>query len=111
MSEDAYKAVATLDALPSGKSLVVEIDEHELLLCHTPEGIFAIDNLCTHAAERLSGGKLKGFRIFCPLHGASFDVRDGCALTRPASVALKTYPVRCVEEEIQVQWLPQASST
>jgi 3-phenylpropionate/trans-cinnamate dioxygenase ferredoxin subunit len=99
-----YCKVAEVDALPRGKTLCVEIDGREILLCHTAEGIFAVDNLCTHAAERLCGGKLKGHRILCPLHGAAFDVRDGSALTRPASVALATYAVRVDDDGIAVQW-------
>ena len=104
MGTGLYYKVADVDALPRGKTLCVEIEGREILLCHTAEGIFAVDNLCTHAAERLCDGKLKGNRILCPLHGAAFDVRDGSVLTRPASVALATYAVRVDDEGIAVQW-------
>ena len=90
--------VATADLPPRGKSLCVDVPGREILLCHTAEGFFAVDNLCTHAAARLCEGKLKGHRIICPLHGAAFDVRDGSVLTRPASVALNSYAV-CVDGE------------
>ena len=90
MSEDNYRVIAGEADIPRGKTLCVEVDGRELLLCHTAEGIFAVDNLCTHAEARLCEGKLKGNRILCPLHGAAFDVRDGSALTRPASVPLAT---------------------
>src|SRR5512137_2803035 len=85
-----------------GKTLCVEVNGREILLCHTADGIFAVDNLCTHAAARLCEGKLKGHRILCPLHGAAFDVRDGSALTRPATTALATYPVRLDDEGISL---------
>ena len=94
MSTDSFDVVASVAELPRGKTLVVQQGDVQVLLCHTSEGIFAVNNLCTHAAEPLCNGKLKGHRIFCPLHGAAFDVRDGAALSRPASVALATYPVR-----------------
>ncbi len=89
-----FRQVAVIADIPQGKTLRVEVGEREVLLCHTAEGLFAVDNLCTHAEERLCGGRLKGHRIFCPLHGASFDVRDGSVLSRPASVPLPTYAVR-----------------
>ena len=89
-----FTQVALIAEIPEGKTLRVELDDREVLLCHTAEGLFAVDNLCTHADERLCGGRLKGNRIFCPLHGASFDVRDGSVLSRPASVPLRSYPVR-----------------
>lgn len=100
MSDAEFVVVASSADLPRGKTLLVKRGETEVLLCHTNEGIFAVNNLCTHAAEPLCNGKLKGHRIFCPLHGAAFDVRDGAALTRPASVPLATYPVQVEEGEI-----------
>jgi nitrite reductase/ring-hydroxylating ferredoxin subunit len=85
-----------------GKTLCVEAGDTEILLCHTAEGFFAVANLCTHAAARLCDGKLKGHRILCPLHGAAFDVRDGAALTRPASIALASYEVRMDAEDVVI---------
>ena len=102
MDAKDYHKVAQADALPQGKTLCVELAGREILLCHTSEGVFAVDNLCTHAAARLCEGKLKGHRILCPLHGAAFDVRDGSVLTRPASVALAIYSVRVDEEGIAI---------
>jgi nitrite reductase/ring-hydroxylating ferredoxin subunit len=64
----------------------------EILVCLTKEGVFALDNICTHAHARLDEGRLRGHRIICPLHGAAFDVRSGAALGSPATVALTTYP-------------------
>ena len=100
MSE--YQVVAQVSEIPRGKTLCVEVAGKEILLCHTGEGIYAVDNLCTHAAQRLSEGKLKGCRVLCPLHGAGFDVRDGSALSRPASVPLVTYPVRVEGDSISL---------
>jgi len=103
MSDNAYHVIASEQDIPRGKTLCVEVAGREVLLCHTAEGIFAVDNLCTHAEARLCEGKLKGHRILCPLHGAAFDVRDGSALTRPAAVTLVTYPVRVEGHDIAIQ--------
>jgi 3-phenylpropionate/trans-cinnamate dioxygenase ferredoxin subunit len=104
VSAEDYRKIAAVADVPSGKTLCVDIDGHEVLLCHTSEGIYAVDNLCTHAAARLCEGKLKGQRILCPLHGAAFDVRDGSVLTRPASVPLRHYSVRVTGQDISVLW-------
>ena len=106
MTDDQYIEVAQLSQLPVGKTLCVVQDEREILLCHTQEGVYAVDNLCTHAAARLCEGRLKGHRILCPLHGAAFDVRDGSALTAPAVRALRRYLVRLEGQSIQLA-LPQ----
>ncbi|MEP1470845.1 MAG: non-heme iron oxygenase ferredoxin subunit [Halieaceae bacterium] len=100
MEEKQYTWVAALCDLPQGDIQCVEFDDREVLICHTAEGVFAVDNLCSHAEARLSDGRLKGLKIFCPLHGGSFDVRDGSALTRPAMTALASYPVRVEGDDI-----------
>ncbi len=74
----------------------------EILLCHLREGVFAVDNVCTHAFSRLSEGRLRGTRVICPLHGASFDVRDGRVLGAPAAVPLVSYSVRVVDAAVEV---------
>ena len=103
MEADAnYYLVANTDQLRPGKTLCVDLQGQEILLCHTNEGFFAIDILCSHAAERLDGGRLKGCKLFCPLHGAAFDVRDGAALSRPASAPVASYPVKLVGDQIWV---------
>jgi nitrite reductase/ring-hydroxylating ferredoxin subunit len=74
----------------------------EIVLCHTKQGIFALDNICTHAHARMNEGRLRGLRLICPLHGASFDVRDGRVLGAPATVPLPHYAVRVVEGFVEV---------
>lgn len=103
MSESKDQVIARTTDIPVGKTLCVEIDGCEVLLCHTREGIYAVDNLCSHAEARLSEGKLKGHRILCPLHGAAFDVRDGKALSKPASMPLRTWSVAVEGEDIRVE--------
>ncbi|MEH6585516.1 MAG: non-heme iron oxygenase ferredoxin subunit [Halioglobus sp.] len=100
MSETDFVWVASLSDLPPGSTASVEIEGREVLLCRTSEGVFALDNLCTHGAARLCEGKLKGQRILCPLHGAAFDVRDGAALSRPAVTALASHPVSVNGDDI-----------
>lgn len=100
MSQPIFSKVARKQDIPRGKTLCVEFDGREVLLCHTVEGLFAVDNLCTHAHARLCDGKLKGQRVLCPLHGAAFDVRNGNALSRPASIALRCYAVKVDGDDI-----------
>jgi len=57
----------------------------------------------------LSEGRLRATRLVCPLHGASFDVRDGRVLGSPAEVPLPTHAVRVVQETIEVAVRPAAA--
>tara|TARA_R110002072_G_scaffold72493_3_gene173225 strand:- start:214 stop:540 length:327 start_codon:yes stop_codon:yes gene_type:complete len=107
MSDRNYIVVAKTEALPAKSSLRVELKGHDILLCHIEAGIFAVTNTCSHAEALLHEGKLKGYKILCPLHGAAFDVRDGAALTRPATKPLCSYPVKVVDGDILIA-LPEA---
>jgi 3-phenylpropionate/trans-cinnamate dioxygenase ferredoxin subunit len=74
-----------------------------VLLVHSKDGLFAVNNICSHAYAKLDEGRLRGHRLICPLHGASFDVRDGTVLGAPATQPLRSYPVRIVDGHIEVQ--------
>jgi nitrite reductase/ring-hydroxylating ferredoxin subunit len=97
-----FQAVMSLAELPLGSMRAVMLEGRELLLCHTREGLFALDNICTHAHARLCEGRLRATRLVCPLHGASFDIRDGRVLGPPAEAPLPTHAVRVVGETIEV---------
>lgn len=88
--------------IPEGRMQACSIGGREIVVCHTREGFFALDNVCTHAFARLSEGRLRGTRLICPLHGAGFDVRDGRAMGPPATRALGTHPVRVVDDMLEV---------
>ena len=81
------------------------VAEREIVVCRTKQGIYALDNICTHAFARLCEGRLRGTRLICPLHGASFDVRDGRVLGAPATRALEVHAVRVVGERVEIALL------
>ena len=89
--------------LAEGEVLGIEIAGQSIALYAVDAGIFATDNICTHAYARLSDGWLDGEVIECPLHAARFDIRTGKVLDPPATEDLKTYPVRVVGDEVQIR--------
>jgi nitrite reductase/ring-hydroxylating ferredoxin subunit len=105
-----FEAVLKLAELPPGSMRAVTLGARELVICHTREGVFALDNICTHAHARLSEGRLRATRLVCPLHGASFDIRDGRVLGPPAEVPLPTHAVRIVDGTIEVALPATAAS-
>ena len=51
--------------------------------------------------EREPGdGRLRGNKVLCPMHGGSFDARDGSALSKPAREPLDTWQVRVEDYDI-----------
>ncbi len=102
--------VAQTEDVAAGKTLPVTVAGHKVLVCHSADQFYVIRNQCSHAHARLTGGKLRGHRIFCPLHSAPFDLRDGTALGPPASEPICTYPTRVEAGKIFAE-LPAADAT
>ena len=86
-----------------GTTRRIEIAGEAVLLCNAEGTIYAIEDNCTHDGGELDQGHLDGCRIMCPRHGALFDVRTGAALTLPAVVPVRTYPVRVEGDDIFVE--------
>jgi nitrite reductase/ring-hydroxylating ferredoxin subunit len=102
VTEPTFHPALALAELPRGRMRCVTLAGREVLVCHTREGVFALDGICTHAFARMDEGRLRGVRLICPLHGASFDVRDGRVLGPPANRPLQRHTVRIVDGEIAV---------
>ncbi len=108
MPEAPFEPVLELDRLKAGHLCGARVQGREIVLCRTKEGVFALDGICTHAWARLDEGWLRGSRLVCPLHGASFDVRSGRQLSGPATLPLPTHTCRIVDGRIEVALDPLA---
>ncbi len=102
MSEKSFVAVAKLEDLPAGAKIIVQANDIEIVLCNTRDTIFAVQNLCSHAHEKLDCGKMKNGWISCPVHGARFDLESGQPMNPPATMPIRTYQVRVVDDMIEV---------
>ena len=65
-----------------------------IVVCRVGGQLYAVADNCSHADTPLSEGRLRGYGLTCPLHGASFDVRDGSHSGPPAWEGVDCYPVR-----------------
>jgi len=93
-----FRKIASLAELPLGSTRRIEIEGLVIALVRCEEGVFAVDDLCTHAEASLCDGLLDGCELECPLHAARFDVRNGKVTAPPAFEDLQTYPVRVRED-------------
>ena len=99
-----------LDDLVDGESRAFEdVGEHGIVVCNVQGVIYALEDNCSHADTPLSEGRLRGWHITCPLHGASFDIRDGSHGGPPAFEGVPCYQVARVDGEVVVS-LEAASS-
>ncbi len=102
MTSKENSIIVALRDVAEGKMLACAIGGREIVVCRTKDGIYAVDNICTHAYARLNEGRLRGTRLMCPLHGASFDVRDGRVLGAPATRPLTTHTVSVSGDVIDI---------
>ena len=99
---DGSVSVAKAREIPVGAFKPVLAKGKRLLICHTDEGFFAVDDTCTHDDGPLADGWLEGHAIECPRHGARFDVRTGKVLCLPAAVGIRSYPVTVEGDDVKV---------
>jgi 3-phenylpropionate/trans-cinnamate dioxygenase ferredoxin subunit len=89
--------------IPNPGSRCVQHSEFDLLICRSGERFYAVENVCPHAGSKLAGGKIRGHFIFCPEHGARFDLRDGTSANTLTSKPLKTFRLQVEAEQLQIE--------
>lgn len=98
-----FVKIARTEDVPAGQVKIYQVDGRQIALCNVDGEFFAIDDVCTHDQGPLGEGELDGYQIECPRHGARFDVKTGRALTLPAVMPVKVYPVRVEGDDIEVE--------
>ncbi len=100
--EFEYFEVASIDDLPNGERLFVEIGSEYIVVFNIGGEYYAIADLCSHDDGPLGDGDVSDHTVVCPRHGAKFDIKTGKALTFPAVVDIPAYPVRVLKGRIEI---------
>ncbi len=90
--------------LAAGEKTTTLVNGREVLICRTKDNYYALGSRCTHSAWPLVGEPIEGNEIICTLHGARFDLRDGCPVSGPASKPLSTYPIELRDGALYVSF-------
>jgi 3-phenylpropionate/trans-cinnamate dioxygenase ferredoxin subunit len=98
-----FVPVAKVSDIPDPGRQLVEVDDRLIVVFHVAGNFYAIDDVCTHDGGPLGEGTLEGFAVACPRHGAKFDIRDGRALTMPATKPTVAHQVQVVGDEVRVK--------
>lgn len=92
MSENWHSLMNEADFPAEGKHAAI-VDGWHVLIAKTGDGYAAVNDRCTHMASLLSTGKVRRGTVFCPVHGARFDLASGrCA--GGAYKDLRVFPIR-----------------
>jgi len=87
---------------PQGKRIVVDTDAGKIAIFHLSQGLYAIEDRCSHDNGELASGECDGDDVICPRHGARFCILNGKALTPPAYEDIEVFQVRITDGMIQV---------
>ena len=80
----------------------VKIDGKPFALFRLEDGIYALDDICSHEYSRLSEGEIWDGEVYCPKHGSRFDIRNGQVRSFPAMVPVNSYPVRVEDGTVYI---------
>lgn len=100
-----WQTLIKVSELQDGQGLSVEVHGRRkpVALFRWAGQFFAVIDECTHANAPLSDGKVNDFVVTCPSHGAQFDIRTGQGIEPLAYPALKTFSVRVVGDDVQIE--------
>ena len=97
-----FHAVAKTSEISEDEPKAVSIGRLDVGIYKLDGEFYAIDDICTHAYAMMTDGYIEDGQVECPLHGACFDIKTGKALTAPATIDLRPYPVKVEGDQISV---------
>lgn len=100
----AFQTVCQTSCVPEGQARLFVVDGVMVGVFHIGNDFYALDNRCPHAGASLAGGIIEAGEVRCRIHHWRFCVRDGTYLDedKPRFNA-RTFPVRVVGEDVQVE--------
>ena len=108
--ERGWVKVGQASEIAPGRPKAVDLEGARVALFKVPgeesgptQGIYCIEDLCTHDDGPVAEGPQEGDVVECPRHGARFNIKTGEALCMPAVTGVRTFPVRIVGGEIQIE--------
>ncbi len=98
----AWQRAADESALADAEVIGVVCEGKRIALFKLEDGIYAMDDVCSHEYSLLSQGEVWNGEVSCAKHGSRFNIRTGAVRGFPATLPVKTYPVRVENGAIYV---------
>ena len=99
----SLERACALDEVPTDTALAVEVGGLTLAVARDGEDVYAIQDLCSHAAVALSEGDVADCQIECWLHGSMFDLRSGKPTGLPATEPVATFTCEVRDGDVYVE--------
>lgn len=92
--------VATVEEIPAGAGMRVDIGEERIALFKIEDTVYAIGDRCSHAEASLAEGEVFDLAVECPRHGSEFDLASGEPGSFPATRPVPVYAVEIVDGDV-----------
>ncbi|MGH2767538.1 MAG: Rieske (2Fe-2S) protein [Actinomycetota bacterium] len=102
MDEQDFVTVGLAD-LKDGELRQFEAGGRKVAVAYLEDKLYALDDICTHAACSLSEGDLEGLTVVCPCHQGTYDLRTGEVLDGPPPEGVAIYEVRVQDGDLQIR--------
>jgi 3-phenylpropionate/trans-cinnamate dioxygenase ferredoxin subunit len=97
---DAWTRVADEAEVFSARAF--EVGGRRVAVFRTKEGIFALDDICSHEYSLLSEGEVWDGQVYCPKHGSCFSLATGAVEGLPATGPVAVWKVKLADGGIWV---------
>lgn len=98
-----FTAVAHFDDLVIDVPHAVVVEDRQICLLRTGEGVIAFEDRCPHRGHPLSAARCEDGVLRCALHGWEFSVPEGEAVSPRAPFGLELIDVLVVDGRVEVR--------
>jgi len=98
----SFQRALALAEVPEDEAVGVTVGAQELAIARHGDEVFAVEDVCSHAAVALSEGEVDDCTVECWLHGSRFDLRTGKPTGLPATEPVATFPAEIRGDDIYV---------
>lgn len=98
-----FVKAAKLSEIAPGKGIAVDVQGKRIAIFHVDGNVFALDDMCSHKGAPLADGIVTKDSVTCTWHGATFALANGAVLGGPTGMAIASYPVRLVGDDVEIE--------
>jgi len=95
--------VASIKEIEEGEPLAATAQGTPLALFKVEGAFFALYDLCSHGAAKLSEGFVEGNCVECPLHQGLVEIATGEPMSAPITEAVRVFATRVVDGRLEVE--------
>ncbi|HET6484862.1 MAG TPA: non-heme iron oxygenase ferredoxin subunit [Spirochaetia bacterium] len=85
-------------------NLSVAVDGKPVAIFRTEDGVFALDDVCSHEYSLLSEGEVFQGEVYCQKHGSRFSLKTGAVTGLPATQPVRAYAAKIEDGGVWIEW-------